>query len=75
MSKIKIEVNGESTRVPQGCTVEQLLLDRLKPNKPTADFKAIAVEVNGELLTTPQYPEKVLADADQIEVVTLVGGG
>lgn len=73
-NEIQIQINGESTQVRQGSTVEQLLHDRLKP-KNSGDFKAIAVEVNGELLTSAQYPEKVLHNQDQIEIVTLVGGG
>lgn len=75
MSQIEIEVNGESIQVPQGCTVEQLLLDRQKQNNQAGNFKALAVEVNGELLTSSQYAEVVLDHNDQIEVVTLVGGG
>lgn len=55
--------------------MEQLLLDRQKQNNQAGNFKALAVEVNGELLTSSQYAEVVLDHNDQIEVVTLVGGG
>jgi sulfur carrier protein len=39
------------------------------------DPRAIAVEVNGEILTRDRYPGCTLRDGDVVEVVRMVGGG
>lgn len=39
------------------------------------DRKRIAVERNGEIVPKAQYDETVIADDDEIEVVSFVGGG
>jgi sulfur carrier protein len=39
------------------------------------DPRAIAVEVNGEILDRDTYAERVLADGDVVEIVRMVGGG
>jgi sulfur carrier protein len=39
------------------------------------DPRAIAVEVNGEILDRDTYGERVLADGDVVEIVRMVGGG
>ena len=66
---ITIEFNGESKRIEEQSTIADLL--RL------ADVKSnfCAVELNLEIVPKGQYDLKKLADGDQLEVVTLVGGG
>ncbi|HEY4027142.1 MAG TPA: sulfur carrier protein ThiS [Candidatus Dormibacteraeota bacterium] len=39
------------------------------------DPRAIAVEVNGEILQREQYDSCTLRDGDVIEIVRMVGGG
>lgn len=39
------------------------------------DKKRVAVERNGVIVPKTRYSETVLADGDEIEVVSFVGGG
>jgi sulfur carrier protein len=66
---MQIEVNGERREVPDGATIAGLLreLDVTQPH--------VAVEVNLELVPRAQHAQTTLHPGDQIEVVTLVGGG
>jgi len=66
---MKIYVNGEEQTVSDGETVAGLLasLDR-NPNY-------LAVEKNKVLIPRTRHAECVLEPDDQIEIVTLVGGG
>ena len=66
---MKVTVNGAEQDVPPGTTVRTLVTDlhRLAVDK-------VAVEVNKRLVRTAQY-DRLLADGDQIEIVTFVGGG
>jgi len=66
---VEITVNGQPRSVAEGITVAQLL-DELK-----LTGKYVAVEVNLELVSRQRHSECRLADGDQLEIVTLVGGG
>ena len=66
---IPITVNDQVVQIEDEMTVERLL--------ETVDVPPnyLAVEVNGEVVPRENYGDvRVVAD-DQIEVVTLVGGG
>jgi len=66
---MKIIYNGEPREVADALTVAQLLAElNLTP-------RFVAVEVNLELSPRVAHAEHVLRDGDQVEVVTLVGGG
>jgi thiamine biosynthesis protein ThiS len=39
------------------------------------DWRAIAVELNGEILERNQYAAAVLEAGDRVEIVRMVGGG
>ncbi len=66
---IRVVVNGQERTVPSGCTVAELLtLLDLRP-------QTVAVEVNRELVPRARHASHVLQQGDQVEVVTLVGGG
>jgi sulfur carrier protein len=39
------------------------------------DPRAIAVEVNGEILQRDRYGARTLGDGDVVEIVRMVGGG
>lgn len=66
---LEITVNGEARTVASGTTVAQLLVELgVTP-------RHCAVEVNLELVPRAKQAEHELAAGDQLEVVTLVGGG
>ncbi len=66
---MQIQVNGESREVEAGASVGQLL-DQLR-----LDPRSLAVELNLQLVPRANHHETQLAEGDQLEVVTLVGGG
>ncbi|PRP93811.1 Sulfur carrier protein ThiS [Enhygromyxa salina] len=64
-----IVLNGESRAMTDGQTVAELLREL------GLDPRQVAVERNREIVPRAQHGETVLADGDQLEVVTFVGGG
>ena len=65
---INITVNGKPQKSNGSHSVAQLLADM------DVRTNAIAVEVNGSLLVRDNF-DRVLIEGDQIEIVTLAGGG
>lgn len=66
---MQIQVNGEPREVETGMTVDRLLAElQMQP-------RYLAVERNFELVPRRQHAECVLHDGDELEIVTLVGGG
>jgi thiamine biosynthesis protein ThiS len=66
---ISLRVNGKPVELP-GPTP---LLDYV--GRLGVDPRAIAVEVNGEILQRDGYAGCTLADGDAVEIVRMVGGG
>lgn len=66
---MQITVNGSSRQVPAALTVAALLAEL------AVEPRYVAVEVNQELVPRARHRDWKLADGDQLEVVTLVGGG
>jgi len=66
---IEITVNGQNVQIETAMTVEQLL--------DTVDVPPnyLAVEVNAEVVPREQYSSQIVGPGDDVEVVTLVGGG
>jgi thiamine biosynthesis protein ThiS len=65
----EIVVNGERKEIAVGTTIAQLLEGlRLTP-------RTVAVERNRTLVPRAQHAACVLQTGDQLEIVTLVGGG
>jgi sulfur carrier protein len=64
-----LRVNGESAAIPLGSTVADLLAI-----VGLAD-QAVAVEINRDLVPRARHGSVVLGDGDEVEIVTLVGGG
>lgn len=62
-------VNDQPTDLPNGATVSDLLVQLTLPGT------RVAVEVNRALVRRADHATTALKDGDQIEVVTLVGGG
>ena len=66
---ITITVNGSPVEIEAPMTVEQLLETvEVPPNY-------LAVEVNADVVPREAYTSHVVSDGDEVEVVTLVGGG
>lgn len=68
-SSMKIRINAEERDVPEGASVADVV-ETLSLNP-----KFIAVEVNLELIPRGEHASTKLSAGDQLEVVTLVGGG
>ena len=67
--QIQIEVNGVPRAVPQGTTLAQLVESLgLRP-------ELVAVERNQGLVRRSERAATALEADDEVEVVTLVGGG
>ncbi|HVJ69778.1 MAG TPA: sulfur carrier protein ThiS [Caulifigura sp.] len=66
---ITISVNGQTREVPRGMTVSALVAELKLP------WKFVAVERNRDVVPRARHAETVLETGDQLEVVTLVGGG
>ena len=66
---MEITVNNEFRYVAEGATLAELL-DQLG-----LAGKHVAVEVNLRLVPRQRHAGHTLADGDQLEIVTLVGGG
>jgi sulfur carrier protein len=66
---VQITVNGQSREVATGVSVSELL-EQLQ-----LDMQHVAVEVNQQLVPRTDHGQRVLQEKDQVEVVTLVGGG
>lgn len=66
---IQITVNGKYVNLDAPLTVERLLETvEVPPNY-------LAVEVNADVVPRERYTEVTVDDGDEIELVTLVGGG
>ena len=66
---INIMVNGQPQSVAAGSTITQLL------QAIGVRTELVAVEVNLDIVPKQQHGQTVVRDGDQVEVVTLVGGG
>jgi sulfur carrier protein len=66
---IQIIVNGNDVSIERPMTVRELL--------DTVDVPPnyLAVEINGEVVMREDYGTTEVGPGDQVEVVTLVGGG
>lgn len=66
---MRINVNGQVQERPDGSTVAELLESlQLEPRR-------VAVELNRKIVPRANFGLTRLAESDQLEVVTLVGGG
>ena len=66
---MKVILNGEQKECSEGTTLERLL-DLYKIDKNRA-----AVELNLQIIPRKELSNRMLKDADVLEVVTFVGGG
>lgn len=66
---MNILFNGEPRSVRDAITIAELL------EELALDARRVAVEINLELAPRDRHRESILQEGDQLEVVTLVGGG
>lgn len=66
---ITVVVNGQPQAIAAGATITQLL------ESLGVRTELVAVELNLDIVPKQQHAETVVRDGDQVEVVTLVGGG
>lgn len=66
---MRISVNGQQKDVQEGRTIAQLIEDL------ELRIEQVAVERNLELVPRSQFSQCLLQEGDQLEIVTLVGGG
>ena len=67
--KMKIQLNGEQRELAVGITLAGLL------EELELESRNVAIEVNLDVVPRARHAEHVLNDGDQVEIVTLVGGG
>ncbi len=68
-TSIQVRVNGELRELPTGSSIRELVeLLGLRP-------EVVAVERNRMLVPRAQHAQTLLTAGDELEVVTLVGGG
>lgn len=63
-----VKINGEYVAA-EGVTLAAYL------EQTGYDKSRLAVERNGEIVPKAQYESTVLADGDELEIVSFVGGG
>ena len=67
--QIQVRLNGEDREFPRDTTVlgmvQELGLDR----------GGVAVEINRTIVPRSTFEERALAPSDEIEIVTVLGGG
>ena len=66
---INVVVNGQPQEIAAGATVAQLL------ESIGVRTELVAVELNLDIVPKHQHAQTIVRDGDQVEVVTLVGGG
>jgi thiamine biosynthesis protein ThiS len=66
---MRILVNGKQESLPEGATVADLV------RRLGLESAPCAAEVNKALVPKREHPTRALAEGDQVELVTLVGGG
>ena len=66
---MNITLNGAVRSLADGTTISVLLAElELEP-------RTVAVELNRDIAPRELYSQQVLTDGDELEIVTIVGGG
>jgi sulfur carrier protein len=68
-SPMQVMINGEWQEQPEPVTLAELL------QRLALEPRRVAVELNKRLVPRSRHAETSLADRDELEIVTLVGGG
>ena len=65
----KIQLNGKRIIIKSKVSILALL------KKYKLNNKKIAIEYNGDILSSTDYKKKILKDNDKVEIVHFIGGG
>lgn len=69
MEKPFVTANGKPVDANLPCTIEQFLMtQKLLP-------RSVVVEHNGEAVAPSEFPNRILAAGDRLEIVKIVAGG
>lgn len=63
-----VKINGEHVNAAGQSVSQYLALTACNPIR-------IVIELNGEILPREKYDTTVLADGDQLEIISFMGGG
>jgi sulfur carrier protein len=66
---MKLTVNGDIIELPDGSTVAALM------QHMQIESARVAIERNHDVVPRRRWAEVALAEGDQVEIVTFVGGG
>jgi thiamine biosynthesis protein ThiS len=66
---VRIVLNGDATDLPGPLSVSDLLA-RLK-----IDPRAVAVEFDRVVVKRARYPETMIVEGSEVEIVAFIGGG
>ena len=66
---MEITLNGQNKTI-QGAVDLQTLIQKF-----CKGTQNVIVEVNGTVVRSPQWPQRILQHGDRVELVKLVGGG
>ena len=69
VSRIAVQVNGDSLALPGGCSVAALV------RQLGLEGRKVAVAVNREVVPRSHFEECRLAEGDRVEILEAVGGG
>jgi len=69
ITRMEIELNGKATTVPEGITINALLIDI------GLGERRVAVEVNREVVPRSRHNQHRLQGGDHVEIVHAIGGG
>jgi len=69
MSLIKIKINGEEKQFEEAISVQQLV------EKMQVKAKMFVVEQNRQIIDKNKYPEIIVQNGDEFEIVGFFGGG
>lgn len=67
--EIEVHLNGKPHRLPSDCSVSALI------RSLAVETTAVAVERNRMIVPRSLHEETILEADDEIEIVTIVGGG
>jgi sulfur carrier protein len=66
---IEIQLNGETHKIEENLSVEELL------KKLSIDKNKVAVELNQTVVSKQTYSNTTVVNKDVVEIVTFIGGG
>jgi sulfur carrier protein len=66
----RITANGQPRHLPAGTCLSALVRELCGGERP-----GVAAAVNGEIVRRAEWADRVLADGDEVEIVTATQGG